>query len=66
MLGDDNDRQSVLEKASDVTNSGGFILIADTPKHMDQIRLFFEYHSAIWVKEKDKKGKLFVKTSTRK
>ncbi|MTI89036.1 MAG: class I SAM-dependent methyltransferase [Balneolaceae bacterium] len=61
MLEEDNDRQNVLDKASDVTKSGGFILIADTPKHQDQIRLFFESHSASWAKVKDKKSKIFVK-----
>lgn len=61
MIREDNDRQNVLKRASDVTKSGGFILIADTPKHQDQIRLFFERHPASWSKIKDKNGKIFVK-----
>jgi 2-polyprenyl-3-methyl-5-hydroxy-6-metoxy-1,4-benzoquinol methylase len=61
MIREDHDRQTVLEKASEATKSDGFILIADTPKHHNQIRLFFEHHSASWTTIKDKKGKIFVK-----
>lgn len=60
MLKDDSERLVVLEKASAVTKSGGFILIADTPKNQQLIRSFFEGHSEGWVKAKDRKGFLFV------
>ena len=63
MLKEDSERQAVLEKASGVTKSGGFILIADTPQHQTQIRSFFEGHSEGWVKVKDEKGKIFVQKS---
>lgn len=59
----EDERQGVLEKASSVTKSGGFVLIADTPKHQTQIRSFFENHPAGWVKIKDSKGKIFVQKS---
>ena len=63
LLKEDSERRVVLEKASDVTKSGGFILIADTPKHRAQIRPFFERHSGCWVKIRDKKGMIFVQKS---
>jgi len=63
MLKDDGERMAVLEKASVVTKSGGFVLIADTPKHQQLIRSFFEVHSGDWVKAKDKKGFIFVQKS---
>jgi 2-polyprenyl-3-methyl-5-hydroxy-6-metoxy-1,4-benzoquinol methylase len=63
MLKEDSVRWAVLEKASNVTKSGGFILIADTPKHQAQIRSFFEDHSGGWVEVKDKKGRIFVQKS---
>jgi 2-polyprenyl-3-methyl-5-hydroxy-6-metoxy-1,4-benzoquinol methylase len=64
MLKEDSERRVVLEKASGVTKSSGFILIADTPKHQAQIRSFFEDHSTGWVKVKDRKGKMFVLKSS--
>jgi len=63
MLKDDSGRLAVLEKASATTKSGGFILIADTPKNQQFIRSFFEDHSEDWVKVKDKKGFIFVQKS---
>jgi len=63
ILKDDSERMAVLEKASAVTKSGGFILIADTPKNQQLIRSFFEVHSEDWVKAKDKKGFIFVQKS---
>ena len=63
MLRDDSERLAVLEKANAVTESGGFILIADTPKHQQLIWSFFEGHSEDWVKAKDKKGFIFVQKS---
>jgi 2-polyprenyl-3-methyl-5-hydroxy-6-metoxy-1,4-benzoquinol methylase len=63
MLKEDSERWAVLEKASGVTKSGGFILIADTPKHEAQIRLFFAERSEGWEKIKDKKGKIFAQKS---
>ena len=63
MLKEDDDRWNVLEKASRATKSGGFILIADTPKHLKQIRSFFESHSVDWIRVKDKKGRVFFQKS---
>ena len=63
MLKDDSERLAVLGKASAVTKSGGFILVADTPKHEQLIRSFFEGHSEDWVKVRDKKGFIFVQKS---
>ena len=63
MLKEDSERQAVLEKAGAVTKSGGFILIADTPKHQGQIRSFFEGQSERWVKVKDRKGMIFIQKS---
>lgn len=60
MLKDNGERLVVLEKASAVTKPGGFVLIADTPKHQRLIRSFFEDHSDAWVKARDKKGYIFV------
>jgi trans-aconitate methyltransferase len=60
MLKGDLERLAVLEKASAVTRSGGFILIADTPKHQPLIRSYFADHADDWVTAKDKKGFLFV------
>jgi hypothetical protein len=57
MMKNDNNRSAVLEKVISVTAPGGFILIADTPKHLLFIRLFF----SDWVKIKDKKGFIFVR-----
>jgi len=62
-LKDDSQRLTVLDKASAVTKSGGFVLIADTPKHQGLIRSFFDDHSQDWVKAKDKKGFIFVQKS---
>ena len=63
MLKKDGERLAVLEKARAITKSGGFILIADTPKHQPLIRSFFEAHADDWLKAKDKKGFIFVQRS---
>jgi SAM-dependent methyltransferase len=63
MLRDDTERRAVLQKASAVTKSGGYILIADTPKHQRLIRSFFESHSDDWLKATDEKGFIFVQRS---
>ena len=60
MLKDDGARLAVLEKAGAAAKSGGFVLVADTPKHQELVRLFFEDHSDDWVKAKDNKGFIFV------
>jgi 2-polyprenyl-3-methyl-5-hydroxy-6-metoxy-1,4-benzoquinol methylase len=60
MFKDDGARTALLEKASAATKPGGFVLIADTPKHQDLIRSFFENHPEDWVTAKDKKGFIFV------
>jgi 2-polyprenyl-3-methyl-5-hydroxy-6-metoxy-1,4-benzoquinol methylase len=60
MLKGDLERLAVLDKASAVTRSAGFILIADTPKHQPLIRSYFADHADDWVTAKDKKGFLFV------
>ena len=63
MLKDDDARLVVLEKASAAAKSGGFVLVADTPKHQRIIRSFFEDRSEDWVTVKDKKGFIFVQKS---
>jgi SAM-dependent methyltransferase len=63
MLKDDRDRVAVLERASAVTRSGGFVLIADTPRHQPLVRSFFEDRPDEWVKTKDKKGFIFARKS---
>jgi SAM-dependent methyltransferase len=63
MLKDDRDRVAVLERASAVTRSGGFVLIADTPRHQPLVRSFFEDRPDEWVKAKDKKGFIFARKS---
>ena len=60
MLQEDRERLALLEKASTVTRSGGFVLIADTPKHQGLIRSFFQDGSDGWIKIQDKKGFIFV------
>jgi 2-polyprenyl-3-methyl-5-hydroxy-6-metoxy-1,4-benzoquinol methylase len=63
MLEDDGERLAVLEKAGSVTRSDGFVLIADTPKHQQLVRSFFEDRPDEWVKTKDKKGFIFARKS---
>jgi 2-polyprenyl-3-methyl-5-hydroxy-6-metoxy-1,4-benzoquinol methylase len=60
LLKDDGARLAVLDKAGAAAKSGGFVLVADTPKHQVLIRSFFEDHSKDWVKTKDSKGFIFV------
>ena len=60
MLSDDDDRLAVLEKASAATAQGGYVLIADTPKHQPLIRSFFSEQPDGWTKVKDRKGFIFV------
>ena len=59
MFRHDNQRLTVLEKASRVTKPGGFILIADTPKQQQLIRSFFDARSDSWMKIKDRNGFMF-------
>jgi 2-polyprenyl-3-methyl-5-hydroxy-6-metoxy-1,4-benzoquinol methylase len=63
MLEDDRQRLAALEKASLVTRSGGFVLIADTPKHQQLVRSFFQDRPDEWVKTRDKKGFIFARKS---
>ncbi|MBN1315768.1 MAG: class I SAM-dependent methyltransferase [Anaerolineales bacterium] len=64
MLKDDSDRITVLRKVGAVTKPGGFVLIADTPKHQALIRSFFKGDFEDWVMVKDKKGYQFVQKLT--
>lgn len=59
MLKDDDARIFVLEKASNHTNRGGFILIADMPKNKGIFVKFFEDKHEGWEKRKDHKGFLY-------
>lgn len=63
MLKDDSERIAVLEKVGTVTKTGGFVLIADTPKQQRLIRSFFEARADDWTTTKDKKGFLFAQKS---
>jgi SAM-dependent methyltransferase len=63
MLEDDRERLAVLEKASSVTRPGGFVLIADTPKHQQLIRSFFEDRPDEWAKIRDRKDFIFAQRS---
>jgi SAM-dependent methyltransferase len=63
MLEDDRERLAVLEKASSVTRPGGFVLIADTPKHQQLIRSFFEDRPDEWARIRDRKGFIFTQRS---
>ena len=47
MLSTDADRLVVLGQLKALTRVGGFVLIADTPKHRALIRRFFEAHG-VW------------------
>ncbi len=48
MLINDKKRTAVLKKSDTVTTNGGFILIADTPKHQSLIFSFFGSHPDCW------------------
>ena len=48
MLADDGERTAVLTKACAHTKPGGFILIADTPKHKAFLKAFFEGLGQDW------------------
>ena len=61
MLDGDVQRLMVLDKSIKATHHGGYIVIADTPKHLEFIRSYFESRSREWEKIKDKKGFLFLK-----
>ena len=63
MLKGDGDRLAVLEKARASTKSGGFVLIADTPKNLPLIRRFFEAETDGWAKVRDRKGFIFLQKS---
>ena len=60
MFKHDHERIKILEKVSIATNSGGYILIADIPKHHAQIRSFFEQQPGNWKTIKDRKGIIFM------
>lgn len=66
MLNDDRARLAVLEKAGAVTRSGGFVLIADTPRSQPLIRSFFQDRADEWVKTRDKKGFIFARRASLK
>jgi len=56
MLINDKKRTAVLKKSDTITTNGGFILIADTPKHQSLIFSFFGSHPDCWKMIKNKKG----------
>ncbi len=60
MLINDKKRTAVLKKSDTVTTNGGFILIADTPKHQSLIFSFFGSHPDCWKMIKNKKGFVFA------
>jgi SAM-dependent methyltransferase len=61
MLADDDERAAVLDKAATATREGGFVLIADGPKHREVIRGFFVARSEDWTLIKDTKNRLFAR-----
>lgn len=60
LLGDDDKRSLVLEKACRHTRRRGYILIADTPKHSSLIRGFFAKRTKQWSVVLSRKNFLFV------
>jgi 2-polyprenyl-3-methyl-5-hydroxy-6-metoxy-1,4-benzoquinol methylase len=61
MLDGDEQRLSVLDKSSVATLQGGYIVIADTPKQLKSMRVYFGSRSDEWESIKDKNGFLFMK-----
>lgn len=59
MLASDQRRISLLEKAVKWVQPGGFVLIADTRRHRELIRIFFEERG--WRPVLKKKDNLFVR-----
>ena len=59
MLKDNDERIAVLEKISQHTKRGSFILIADMPKNKGEIVKFFEGKQEDWEKRKDNEGFLY-------
>lgn len=59
-LSDDTRRLIVLQKACRATVAEGYVLVADTPKHMGLIRSHFAGSSDSWRIVRDKGGFLFA------
>ena len=59
MFRNDDQRQSLLERAAKATSRGGHILIADTPKNLPFIKAFFARREANWSLVLKRKGFLF-------
>lgn len=58
MLDSDEERQDVLDVVTEATKPGGFVLVADGPKHRAQIRGHFQ--SLGWGFDKDTRNRIFV------
>ena len=63
-LPSDEDRLAVLRRSSSYVKKGGYVLIADTPKHKQLIADFFATLDSKWETTKRKKGiQFFQRTS---
>jgi len=60
MLQNDEIRNVVLEKSSNVISKTGFILIADTPKHKSLICDYFNSVPKVWKIIKNEKNFFFA------
>ena len=60
MLQNDEIRNAVLEKSSNVVCKAGFILIADTPKHKSLICDYFKSVQKVWEIIKNEKNFFFA------
>ena len=56
MLRNKDERLTVLEKAANHTERGGYILIADMPKNKEEFINFFTGEQEDWVKHSENKG----------
>ncbi len=61
MLADDDERLAAIDKAASATRPGGFVLIADGPKHREVIRGYFTARRRDWTLVKDTKNRLFAR-----
>ena len=61
LLGDDAERERVLERSCAHTRSSGHVLVADTPKQQGLVRGFFESKRPDWEVTLRRKGFLFAR-----
>jgi len=65
LLSDPSERRQVLERACARTRSGGYVLIADTPKQQSLLREVFESKQPVWEIVLQKKGFFFAQHTVR-